>query len=230
MTDQNEIQYSSTKYLDGPNENGNTFSSTIPPPKAPKNHIITPSVYSDNAAYNKTGRSSSSQKSKHTHNSYRRPGYYSPTSDGMVFRSADNTQRALAELAKRRHEAREKRRATTLLIGLLSFAWCVHYITMGEQALLLRNDKDGTNKNIDGKTDGMSAEDFISKRSGETNFVSNNEEQVEVDEETIPPDKEFLRPLQNFASVKSPRRASDTNFFFHIPRSGGQTMKEKIGV
>lgn len=51
-------------------------------------------------------------------------------------------------------------------------------------------------------------------------------EAVEAD---IEDGKEFLRPIRHFAELSSPRRKSDVPFFFHVPRSGGQTMKDIAG-
>jgi len=56
-----------------------------------------------------------------------------------------------------------------------------------------------------------------------------------LQEETPPKEKiydeshQFLTPLHHFADVRDPPRQTDTAFFFHVPRSGGSTVKDMLG-
>jgi len=74
--------------------------------------------------------------------------------------------------------------------------------------------------------------------SGNNNNNNNGEEgEGEDDYESLPPpvekiydeDHQYLVPLRHFADVKDPHRPTDTAFFFHVPRSGGSTLKDMVG-
>jgi hypothetical protein len=49
-------------------------------------------------------------------------------------------------------------------------------------------------------------------------------------EKTYDPEHEYLSPLRHFSDLSDPHRPdSDTAFFFHVPRSGGSTVKTILG-
>lgn len=173
------------------------------------------------------------------------------SSSGLTFRSADSTQRALNQLAQQKYEAMEKRRAGVLMICLVMIAYSVHHITStgllrGEDPLNLMKDESNDlmhnsdmidNDNESGSSENgfqgnmaaitdMSNEKFVTTASDEQNIEA---EELPPQEEIIEAGKEFLQPLRYFADTSTAQRKSDVNFFFHIPRSGGQTIKELSG-
>lgn len=207
-------EFTYTKYTQAP-VNDNHFRSSFPMPERPKPHLA-PSLYSDDLVYNANANNSAS--------SHRRP-YNRPTKTGLVFRTADSTQKALNELTQKRHEAMEKRRASLLLIGLLFFALCVHHVTY--------------NGSISDEKNSIESKDIDNTAVATVELSENTETQADTattdlnsDEpinEIIPAGKEFLEPIRYFAALSTPRRPGDANFFFHIPRSGGQTIKQIFG-
>lgn len=217
-----ELDFLSTKYSQAP-VGENHFRSSFPFPDRPKPHLA-PSLYSDDIVYN--------ANTKNPASSHRRP-YTRATRTGLVFRTADSTQKALHDLTQKRHETMEKRRAGMLLIGLLIFALCVHHVTdtggPGAEVKILNSESKDVDVDVavkssestetqpqaDGDADGDTA-----------TTIQNSDKPVE---EVIPEGKEFLEPIRHFAALSTPRRPEDTNFFFHIPRSGGQTIKEIVG-
>jgi len=124
----------------------------------------------------------------------------------------------------------EKRRASLLLIGLFFFALCMHYVTnsgfLGDDRIDLQDIELKNTESIE-VDDKQSLENIESKET-DAAATSSIESDSPVDE-VIPPGKEFLQPIRYFASLTTPRRPGDANFFFHIPRSGGQTVKEIVG-
>ena len=160
-------------------------------------------------------------------------------------RTADSTQRALNELAKRRHEKMERRRAGALLVSLLSLVVLVslagHRTSAwggGAGDAALRGGGGGREgDNFDVDLDGGGGRASVKKKRVEAEASDDGVGETKAEafepppeEPLIPPGKEFLAPLRYFADVKSPRRLStDTPFFFHVPRSGGQTVKDIVG-
>ncbi|KAL3794800.1 hypothetical protein ACHAW5_005221 [Stephanodiscus triporus] len=66
---------------------------------------------------------------------------------------------------------------------------------------------------------------------GETNDVEEYEYRLPPPvEKTYDPEHEYLSPLRHFSDVSDPSRPdADTAFFFHVPRSGGSTVKTILG-
>uniref|UniRef100_A0A7S4UT07 Sulfotransferase domain-containing protein n=1 Tax=Ditylum brightwellii TaxID=49249 RepID=A0A7S4UT07_9STRA len=195
------------------------------------------------------------------------------SSSGVKFRSAESTQRTMNELAQKRHEKAERKRAGTLLISMVCLALGVHFVTSespmffggfyevengGEhgggvnphfQSLrskeygvvvpmedekqsakgdvdgiddLLKKDKDGDKGGGDGDKDDSELFDG-NKYDDEENYLP------PVEEEKFEEGEEYLIPVRYYSDIKSPRRRSDSPFFFHIPRCGGQTVKDIVG-
>lgn len=144
----------------------------------------------------------------------------------------------------------ERRRAFGLLILLICVAITVHFATTNDDSILgavmgnsLRSKEYANNaagkvtddaeestpkenKEKSGANEDSSANTAESKNNdkGDNDGGENPPEEV-----IIEPGKEYLEPLKYFAGVSSPTRSSDTPFFFHVPRSGGQTIKEIVG-
>jgi len=190
----------------------------------------------------------------------------------IVFQSKNSTQRAMRELAQRRYEAKQRKKALFLIISLLIIASTIHYVTNSNYNLglvlqskstagviskFILNDQ-GSDNSGDGaqgiEMNQQEAGDEISVTSmgdnpGQNSEINNKDQQIQgnqlgeedlqdnIDgenelppqEEIIEEGKEFLQPYRYFADLTTPRRQSDSNFFFHIPRSGGQTIKDIVG-
>jgi len=209
------------KLLDesGGSSNKGSFRTPFPAPSNSR-PFIAPSLYLDDTSVYNSNKYTSSHRRSHN-----RP------SSGLVFRNADSTLKAMNELTQKRHETMERRRASILLIGLIAFAWGLHHTTNIFVSKDENRIKDQLN-NIDMAPPAeVSEEDSLDKKK-ETEAVADTTEPKErrpVEPEIIPPGKEFLLPLQYFAEVTTPLRPEDVNFFFHIPRSAGQTIKEIVG-
>jgi len=186
--------------------------------------------------------------SNNNNNHNNRPLTNPQVSQGIVFRSADSTQRAMNELTQRRYEAMQRKRACILFSCLLVLASSIYYVANVNYNIGINmyqhgeiNNGDGT---INNDIDGSATNSLSSFNDG--GIVSNGGQQgqegggmldgesggmVEAppQEEMIEEGKEFLKPYRYFADLKTPSRSSDNNFFFHIPRSGGQTVKDIIG-
>lgn len=157
---------------------------------------------------------------------------------GIVYRSADSTQRTLNELAKRRHERMERRRAAALLAALGFLALVVHFASREPPDPTAM--KDSTLRGSAGGDSGGNGTvaagsdidwDMMNENDDELNGGADRrfdeEPAVErvIDEDKMP----YLGPLRYFEEVRDPPRRTDVPFFFHIPRSGGQTFKDIAG-
>jgi len=155
---------------------------------------------------------------------------------GIVYRSADSTQRTLNELAKRRHERMERRRAAALLAALGFLALVVHFASREPPDPMAMKDAALRGSGGDGGNGTAAAGSDI-----DWDMMNENDDELgdgaarEFDEEPalerdIPEDKmSYLGPLRYFEEVRDPPRLTDVPFFFHIPRSGGQTFKDIAG-
>jgi len=102
---------------------------------------------------------------------------------------------------------------------------CVHHVTYSgstsaEENKIKSKDKDST---------AVNAVEVLKNTETRVDAATPDLKSDELINEIIPPGKEFLEPIRYFASLRTPRRPGDANFFFHIPRSGGQTIKEIFG-
>jgi hypothetical protein len=179
---------------------------------------------------------------------YRNRGAYrhlSSATSELVFRSANSTQRAMKELAQRKYEATQRKKAIVLLLLLVIIGTSIYYVTDVNYNLgvILQNEKnDGT---VQEKASSSSEAELLgimstNRGSGQGDGNDGNDGNEENDEnqeqsidepqeEVIESGKEFLQPYRYFADLTTSPRESDSNFFFHIPRSGGQTIKDIIG-
>ena len=157
-------------------------------------------------------------------------------SGGIVYRSADSTQRTLNELAKRRHERMERRRAAALLAALGFLALVVHFASReppdpmaGANALRGSEGGDGGNGTAaagsDINWDMLNENDDELADDAARDFDEEPAIEREIAEDKMP----YLGPLRYFEEVRDPPRRTDVPFFFHIPRSGGQTFKDIAG-
>jgi hypothetical protein len=152
------------------------------------------------------------------------PVSYSRAGIGVVFRDADSSARALQELAQKRQERAERKRAGILLGMLLSVAGSVHFLTrpkavpIPNQAKTKRSDSKidyGGNRGSGGSgggSRGRSDVDSMESESGNSNATRR---------ESI---------LDHFTDAMEDYETPFIPFFFHVPRSGGQAIKDIAGV
>lgn len=157
------------------------------------------------------------------------PLNYSRAGMGVVFRDADSSARALQELALKRQERAERKRAAMLIGLLVFFATSVHVFTRPQRdaatnaassILLQAKDVDygdGRDGSAVGGGGGGGGGSNSLLAAGGTAGASNATRHPSV--------------LDNFVdSTISESPESATPFFFHVPRSGGQTIKEVVGL
>ena len=183
---------------------------------------------------------------------HRNRGGYSQTqtASDLVFRSTNSTRRAMRELEQRRYEATQRKKASSLSLVLIAVTCAIYYVsnsnyniglTLQNQNMNVDDDKRAApalaqirNSTISFSSDQVSSEnalnDFnkLQNQNGEQSDFDNDNEPT-PEEEVIEPGKEFLQPYRYFADLSTPTRKTDSNFFFHIPRSGGQTIKDVVG-
>jgi hypothetical protein len=143
---------------------------------------------------------------------------YSRAGIGVVFRDADSSARALQELSQKKQERVERTRAG-ILLGLLIFtAAAVHMVTRPAQTPSLNQSRDKTyntgGKEVDyGSSDGEKDVDgsMMQLRTGQ----NETRKQSILDH--------FSDSMEEFGDTMTP-------YFFHVPRSGGESMKEIVGV
>ena len=216
------------------------FDSTLPPILPPRAHPP-PSLFdstdpfysqrsSDNLQNQYPDRNATkdvdTKKRWHRTNS----SFETFTTPGLSFRSVESTQRAVDELRKKRRESMERRRAGALVALLCLLVLVAHRVAtdvMDDSGNSSVGGKRSTGGNDFDVNSGMLQSNSANTIDG-SNELTNGDEDEEEDEE-FEPGFEYLEPLRHFANTDSPRRSSDTNFFFHVPRSGGQVVKNIAG-
>lgn len=142
---------------------------------------------------------------------------------GIVYRSADSTQRTLNELAKRRHERMEKRRAAALLAALGFLALVVHFASREPPDPMAMKDASlrGSGGDGNGTMAAGSDIDWDMMNDNDDELDDGGERQYDEEpavERVIDEDKmSYLGPLRYFEEVRDPPRRTDVPFFFHIP-------------
>ncbi len=189
----------------------------------------------------------------------------STTSD-LMFRTTSSTKKAMRELAQRRYEAKQKKKAVSLFVSLVLIASSILYVakfnynlgvdmqngtvssinvagnimdvnvtTVDDGVVVSTNstNAEGLNQTSIGSSSSSSSSssDITTGSSNMETSMKENKEDDEPppEEEVIEEGNEFLQPLKYFADLTTQSRKSDSNFFFHIPRSGGQTIKDIVG-
>ncbi len=191
------------------------FRTEFPMPEPPKPNFSSALYTSSNSILNDYQTSQ---------NPGQREGYIT-TRSGLVYRSADSTVRALKELEIRRKEFQMKKKAGILAAGLVLLALSIFNVTLlSNENASLRNAPVNANM-MAGNGVEIPQSDELNDQMSEEEITT---EQAPL-EEVIEEGKEFLQPFRYFADLSTPRRSGDSNFFFHIPRSGGQTIKDIAG-
>ena len=173
----------------------------------------------------------------------------------LVFRTTTSTKKAMKELAQRRYEAQQRKKAISLFICLVVLACSIFYTSKSEYilgtnfpnngAMLSMVDGNMMNSNQTLATGTMltnsTSDEGLNNETSSTESLQNDKEQnnrakkAQDDNEPLPEEEEieegneFLQPIKYFADLTTQSRSSDSNFFFHIPRSGGQTIKDVVG-
>ena len=163
---------------------------------------------------------------------------------GVRYRTATSTRYALEEIRKRRVQQLERKRAVMILGFLFTFAVVLHFVTKsssGHAAGIVGSMKGYDVESSSGKQQiktNMDGDQLEPKGGGEMNAAVGVGGAIEEYEYKLPPpiektydrEHEYLLPLRHFSDVSDPYRAdSDTAFFFHVPRSGGSTVKTLLG-
>jgi hypothetical protein len=162
--------------------------------------------------------------------------YPQPASD-LIFRSTNSTRMAVREVAQRRYDATQRKKATSLGCVLVIMACIIYYVSDSQYDIGLTLQQKNSFQNSD--FDGNSTSPLILNQSSSIAMLGKKDQsrgeksgingEPPPEEEIIEPGKEFLSPYRYFADVLNSPRSSDSNYFFHIPRSGGQTIKEIAG-
>lgn len=188
-----------------------TFHTNFPMPEPPQPNL-SPSIYNSSDSHYNMKYNNLNQ------------GHIS-TRSGMVFRSADSTNRALMEIELKKKEARMKKRAASLIFCLFVVAIAILNITKIEEAAMMNNSQNEAEEDTVSSLQDARASQLKSQIAA----LQINEVEAPPEEEIIEEGQEFLQPFRYFADTTTSRRQSDSNFFFHIPRSGGSTIKEIAG-
>jgi hypothetical protein len=147
------------------------------------------------------------------------PLNYSRAGIGVVFRDADSSAKALQELAQKRQERAERKRAGILLGLLLFMASSVHFLTRPKSTPIpTPSSAKGSDAKIDyggnkGGGGGVESDGIEAASGGE---FSNSTKRDSI--------------LDHFTDAMSEYQSAFTPFFFHVPRSGGQTVKDIVGL
>lgn len=138
------------------------------------------------------------------------PLNYSRAGIGVVFRDADSSARALQELAQKKQERAERKRAG-MLLGLLVFmASSVHFLTRPAPTPIVRPSSRGSDGKIDyggNVRDGVDSEGVVSGNATKRDSI-----------------------LDHFTDAMADLEAGFTPYFFHVPRCGGQSVKDIVGL
>ena len=200
-----------------------TFNTEFPMPEPPKPNFSSSMYTSSDSVFNDYYNKPSSS----------RQGYMT-TRSGLVFRSADSTDRALRELEMRKKESRTRNRASTLIIVLFMVAVAILNVTKSEEILTLRSASGEEEIKADGA--GSTPGGNLGLAAGTDSQLESTLAALQINEVEAPPEEEviqegmdFLQPFRYFADLTTARRKTDSNYFFHIPRSGGQTIKDIAG-
>jgi hypothetical protein len=189
---------------------------------------------------------STTGSTNNNHNHYHNNVNTKSAITGVRYRTATSTRYALEEIRKRKVQQLERKRAVLILVSLFTFALVLHFIT-----------KSSSRHSAAGVVGGMKGYDTVPSSGGKQISKTTNVEEdklelkggggeinsaggaiVEEYEYKLPPPKEktydseheYLLPLRHFSDVSDPYRAdTDTAFFFHVPRSGGSTVKTILG-
>ena len=205
-----DIHHSSTRN-ESKQEQHQTFNMEFPMPEPPKPNFSSTIYTASESLFN-------------NHYTYGNRGFnndFMTTSSGLVFRSADSTNRAMREIENKQKEARIKKKAALLAMSLVVVAVLLLNMTRTEEAFL-RNTQDEEAK-------GSKELSKESQLASQIQALELNELEPPPEEEVIEDGKEYLQPFRYFADTITPRRQSDSNFFFIFPGLVDQPLRKLQG-
>jgi len=128
------------------------------------------------------------------------------------------------EMELKKKESKMRKKAATLIFFLFVIAVAILNTTKSQEAAMIRNSQSVA------ETDTLNYQEARSSElESQIAALQINEVEAPPEEEIIEEGYEYLQPFRYFAETTTTRRQSDSNFFFHIPRSGGSTIKEIAG-
>ena len=192
----NDLSHQSSSKYAHDQEYNQTFKTEFPMPEPPKPNYSSSVYDSSESLFNQYGYSSS----------FKQHGYIT-TKSGLTFRSADSTERAIRDLEMKHRREGVRRRATTMVAFLFALAIMMLTVTKNQDEKLMR------------ATSGPESEAVGGQLDSNILVLQIEETQAPPEEEIIEEGKEFMQPFRYFGEAKSARRETDSNFFFHIPRS-----------
>lgn len=151
---------------------------------------------------------------------------------GIKFRDVDSSAKALAEIQQKRHERSERKRATILIAALAGFGILVHLVTHAsnyissspQPAKDAKDSKPARSKKYDSV---KNAKDPGAK-SASKRRQSGGDFDDEGGNSTI---SRTPTVFDRYCNAKNPKpKVTDFPFYFHVPRSGGQTIKDIVGT
>ncbi|KAL7538202.1 hypothetical protein ACHAWF_006016 [Thalassiosira exigua] len=210
------------------------------------------------------GKWFASSASTGSHEKYNNGGYHRRgngnsgdnglSKNGVPYRTASSTRRALEDLRRRRVEARERRRALAAVGALLACAAVARLASSGfgsgfgsigngsggakPEGLRGSRDKEyGDTKDVQYGGERVATAAGVPAAAGDAAAATGANDGGEGEDGELPPPKEktydkeheFLLPLRHFADLSDVRRPTDVAFFFHVPRAGGSTIKSIVG-
>lgn len=150
------------------------------------------------------------------------PLNYSRAGIGVVFRDADSSARALQELAQKKQERAERKRAGLLLGVLIFMASSVHFATKPKLSPIV---SPPSSKGSEGRIDYGGNRGVGGAGGGGDSDLSDGNPDGSNSNTTK---RDSI--LDNFADTIADSLPTFTPFFFHVPRSGGQTVKDVVGL
>lgn len=184
-----------------------TFHTNFPMPEPPKPNLSSAIYTSTDSLYTTNYRHDNSTVNQG----------YMPTRSGMVFRSTDSTNRALMEIELKKKDSKMRKRAASLIFVLFLVTITILNMIKSQEATMIKNSQS------------VSEASRASQLENQIEELQINQVESPPEEEVIEEGNEFLQPFRYFADTNTARRKSDSNFFFHIPRSGGSTIKQIAG-
>ncbi len=154
---------------------------------------------------------------------------------GIKFRDVDSSARALAEIQQKRHERSERKRATILIAALAGFGLLVHLVTHASNYMTsspqpakdAKNLKPVRSKKYEnvktaGKDPGAKSASKRRQAGGDL---------IDSDEGGNSTSSRNPTVFDRYCNAKNPKpKATDFPFYFHVPRSGGQSIKDIVGT
>jgi len=146
---------------------------------------------------------------------------------GMTFRDSESSTRALAQLQRQKLVVAERKRASGLLLLLCAVALFVHSEPM-LVSIWNREDEEMTAKGSSSSTDNSDLENAANVSLLIGNGVGGNSSMAGGDDEDAESRSSTSIWSHLMDTIDRPL-ANSTSLFFHVPRNGGQSIKDIVG-